>query len=547
MYIANTPYFSIIAAIDKKNGIGRKGAIPWRNKTDMMWFRNVTTGATDLDTLLPRAQSNNICIMGRITYESIASRANDGKLPGRQIIVVSGAEIKDEHAVVVPTFAAALTKAHSLQGPRTLIFVCGGEALYREALAHPLCLFVALTEIDGDYECDRFFPSSGVMSRKTVHQLEDGTIVKVHKMINGDECSYLRILADLSDTSACIDTVPNETSVCEIPNRTGVNTRAMFSKNLRYSLCDALGRRIVPLMTTRFISLKIAHEELMWMLRGETNTKSLNEKKITIWDKNASSDFIKKSGNNYPQGELGPIYGFQWRHFGADYDHKQTFTGGHDRRCDERDRRCDERDRRCDERDRRCDERDRRCDERDRRPGLDQVAALIEGLKKDPYSRRHIITAWNPAQIKQAVLPPCHVFIVANVRSANYRDSNGAVVTKPTWLSLAVTMRSNDMFHGHPYNVAFYALFAHYLAAVTGYRAAELTINMVDCHVYVSHLEAINQQLERHPSGFPHITFSPRVDDLAARGELKLEDITFGDVVLHDYHKHPSINVPMVE
>jgi len=243
-------------------------------------------------------------------------------------------------------------------------------------------------------------------------------------------------------------------------DRTGTGTLSVFGRQLRFDLGASF-----PLLTTKKLHLKSIILELLWFLRGDTNVKWLQEHGVSIWDEWADEN-----------GELGPVYGYQWRHW-------------------------------------------RTPDGRE----IDQIADVIASIRKKPDSRRHLVSAWNPADVDRMALPPCHAlfqFYVANGR-----------------LSCQMYQRSADLFLGVPFNIASYALLTRMVAQVTGLQADEFVLTLGDAHLYLNHLEQAREQLSRPLRPFPRMTLNPQVRDLFA---FRCEDFT-----LEGYEPHPAIKAPI--
>jgi thymidylate synthase len=266
--------------------------------------------------------------------------------------------------------------------------------------------------------------------------------------MNAEEQQYLDLLAEVLERGALK------------ADRTGTGTRSVFGRQLRFSLNPSF-----PLLTTKKLHLKSIIYELLWFLRGDTNVRWLQERGVSIWDEWADAS-----------GELGPVYGYQWRHW-------------------------------------------RTPDGRE----IDQIANVVETLKRKPDSRRHIVSAWNPADVERMALPPCHAlfqFYVADGR-----------------LSCQMYQRSADLFLGVPFNIASYALLTRMLAQVTGLAPAEFVLTLGDAHLYLNHLEQAREQLTRVPRAFPRMHLDPKVRELA--------DFTYEDFTLEGYEPHPAIKAPI--
>jgi len=272
--------------------------------------------------------------------------------------------------------------------------------------------------------------------------------------------------------------------------RTGVNTRAVFGRSMRFDLSN--GR--IPLLTTKRVNWHAIVHELLWFISGSTdaNVLAAPPHNTHIWDANASRAFLDAHG--FPesvraQGDLGPIYGHQWRHAGAPYTHASTttdYTG----------------------------------------KGTDQLRQCIETIRSDPQSRRIIITSWNVPDLPLMALPPCH--ILCHFWVGNNRD-----------LSCLVYQRSCDMGLGVPFNIASYGLLLHLIARACGLSAGELVYNMGDSHIYETHVEALSQQLKRQPT-----PPCPTVQ-LLKPAFFDIDTITADDIILQDYAPLPSISMPM--
>jgi thymidylate synthase len=243
-------------------------------------------------------------------------------------------------------------------------------------------------------------------------------------------------------------------------DRTGTGTRSVFGRQLRFDLADGF-----PLVTTKKVHLKSIVHELLWFLQGATNVRYLREHKVTIWDEWADAD-----------GELGPVYGYQWRSWPAP-------DGRH----------------------------------------IDQMADVVEQIRRTPDSRRLIVSAWNVADIPRMALAPCHAlfqFYVADGR-----------------LSCQLYQRSADVFLGVPFNIASYALLTLMVAQVTGLAPGEFVHTFGDAHLYVNHLDQARLQLTREPRPRPRLTLNPAV--------TALDRFTFEDFTLTGYDPHPAIAAPI--
>ncbi len=246
----------------------------------------------------------------------------------------------------------------------------------------------------------------------------------------------------------------------EKPDRTGTGTRAIFGYQMRFDLA-----RGFPLVTTKRVHVKSIVYELLWFLRGETNIGWLNANGVTIWDEWADE-----------RGDLGPIYGYQWRSW-------PDGSGGY----------------------------------------IDQLRQVVDAIRRDPYSRRHLVSAWNVSDLGKMALAPCHVLFQFHVVGNR--------------LSCQLYQRSADVFLGLPFNIASYALLTHLVAAQTGLEPGEFIWTGGDCHLYRNHLEQARMQLERTPCPAPRLVLQRRPESLF--------DYEYEDIALLGYQAHPHISAPV--
>jgi len=263
-------------------------------------------------------------------------------------------------------------------------------------------------------------------------------------------------------------------------DRTGTGTLSKFGVQMRFSL-----RESFPLLTTKSVFWRGVAEELLWFLNGETSAAKLQEKKIRIWDGNSSREYLDSIGlTDREEGDLGPVYGWQWRHFGAEYvDMHTDYTG----------------------------------------MGVDQVAEVLDKIKNKPNDRRIIMTAWNPADLKKMALPPCHMF-------AQFYVANGE-------LSCQMYQRSADLGLGVPFNIASYALLTCLFAHLSGLKPGDFIHTIGDAHVYLNHVDALKEQLKRAPRPFPTLKIADSVKSV--------EGCTFADLKIEGYNPHSKIEMKM--
>ena len=279
-------------------------------------------------------------------------------------------------------------------------------------------------------------------------------------------------------------------------------TKAIFGSSMRFSLTGGQ----IPILTTKKTAWKTCLKELLWFIRGETDNKILKAQNVHIWDANGSREFLDSRGlQKYEVDELGPIYGYNWRHFNKPYvTNKQRKLSSFKNLSAWSDEHLIEEDQ-----------------------GVDQLQEIIDQLK-DPLkrtSRRLIMTAWNPSQLNEMALPPCHIFCQFNVHDGNK-------------LSCSMYQRSCDEFLGIPFNIASYSFLTHLLAKHCGLEAYEFIHFMGNCHLYENAIDSAKLQITREPHRFPTLTIKEIRDNI--------NDYQVEDFELHNYVSHESIKVAMV-
>jgi len=251
-------------------------------------------------------------------------------------------------------------------------------------------------------------------------------------------------------------------------DRTGTGTIGIFGLQSRYNLSEGF-----PMITTKKVWFKGVVHELLWFLKGSTNVKYLQDNGVHIWDEWANEN-----------GELGPVYGKQWRKweeygYHPDYDKEPSY--------------------------------------------IDQIAQVIKSIKENPNSRRHIVSAWNVADIEYMKLPPCHTMFQFHVQGNK--------------LSCQLYQRSADMFLGVPFNIASYSLLTHMVAQVCGLEAGDFIHTIGDGHIYLNHFDQVNEQLSREPMKLPRLWLNPEIKNI--------DDFKYEDIKLLDYQSHSSIKAPI--
>lgn len=391
--------------------------------------------------------------------------------------------------------ALKLLSSDDLKSSISNVFVIGGGQIYKEAWNLPQCEKIYITNVLKDFECDTFLPS---IDAKKFDLTEVGEIQQENDVFFQFNVHTRKSAADtaMAESSVAAPTESKNTheeyqylnlikDVIENGNvkgdRTGTGTHSKFGDQMRFSLRDGY----FPLLTTKRVFWKGVVEELLWLIRGCTSSKELSRKKVKIWDGNGSREFLDKYGHGHrEEGDLGPVYGHQWRHFGAPYfDCHTDYTG----------------------------------------KGVDQLMEIIHTIKTNPNDRRIIMSAWNPVDLKSMALPPCHVL-------AQFYVCNGE-------LSCMMYQRSCDLGLGVPFNIASYSLLTCMIAQVCGLKPGEFIHTLGDAHVYNNHIEPLKEQLVREPRPFPKLEIN--------KEKMDIEDFCFEDFKLVDYKPHGTIKMEM--
>ena len=302
------------------------------------------------------------------------------------------------------------------------------------------------------------------MLKRALHNL------KINNGEMHDENQYLSLIKDILESGTMVK------------GRNG-NAQTVFGSAMHFSLEND----VIPILTTKKVAWKTCAKELFWFLKGSTNNNLLKDVNVHIWDANASRDFLDSRGlHHLEENDLGPVYGHQWRHFNADYIDCHTNYEG---------------------------------------KGVDQIQYIINSLK-DPverYSRRLIMSAWNPQQLNQMALPPCHVLAQFNVINEE--------------LSCSLYQRSGDVGLGVPFNIASYSLLTHILAKHCGLVAKEFVYYLGNTHIYDDHIEELKMQVERKPYPFPKINIKNIYNSI--------DEYSIDDIELLNYESHKTIKMEM--
>jgi len=301
-------------------------------------------------------------------------------------------------------------------------------------------------------------------TRKEIDYYEN--IYQKSENVNQQEFEYLKLLRDILEEGVKKD------------SRNSI-VYSSFGSRMKFDLREGF-----PLLTTKKMPWKTVLRELLWFIQGSTSNQVLQDKNVHIWDANASKEFLKTRGLSYEEGDLGPIYGFQWRHFGATYvDHKTDYQG----------------------------------------QGIDQLQWIIQEIQRNPTSRRLIMSSWNPVDLDKMALPPCHIMIQFNIEDS--------------YIDAQLYQRSGDMFLGVPFNISSYSFLLHIIGKITGYTPRYFIHIIGDTHIYENHIEPVKEQLLRIPSKFPSL----EINQLSS-----IDTIQESDFKIVNYNYYPTIRAEMV-
>lgn len=495
----------LILAIDNNNGIGKyddnKYTIPWYIPSDLKYFQDITTFTHNKD-------KHNAVIFGRNTWNTI-----NRELPNRLNIVITS----DDNLIVpnnVLKFKSLSDAIEYSKDKVETIFICGGVRLYEEALNNQVIRNIYLTKIEHNYDCNikvNLKMNNYECEKTNAFNIYDKTIDKKVKVsyniykhrywwsiLNDNNIEindYKYNYGYISDTNKYEDKYLNLLKeVLEegnYRNTRNSKTWSLFGKTLEFNLNE----NTFPLLTTKKVFFRGIVEELMWFLKGDTNSKHLEEKGVNIWKGNSSTDFIKKCNLPYDEGDIGPMYGWQWNHYGAEYKGMQhNYTN----------------------------------------QGFNQINDCINLIKNDPTSRRILMTTFNPQQAKEGVLYPCHSIVIQW-----YVEDNK--------LSMIMYQRSADICCGVPFNIASSALLIYLFTQVINndktYNGPKLIPNKLimmfgDIHMYEEHRDQAIQQILRHSREFPKIKFNKEITNLT--------DFKYEDIELLNYNSYGPLSYKMI-
>ena len=476
--------FNIILACDLEGGIGYNNNLPWDFALDKKYFKTLTTNFF--------TNKKNILIMGKNTYRIFDNRES----------YVISTTLKDINNIY-DSFSKAYDNAILNEGE---IWVIGGSKLYDCAIKHFACDKVYLTLVNGIFKCDTYFninkyqiewisnisqndisPQKAeiLFSRTKAHytfvvqndinRIDNKNyelIFKIGTVIPNVETQYLNTLYDVLYNGN------------ERVTRNGI-TLSKFNKTLSFDL-----QKGFPLLTTKKMFWKGIVEELLFFIRGDTDTKLLSNKGVKIWEPNTNKDFLNKMNLDYEEGLMGPMYGYQWRFFNKNYlnNNDNNF--------------------------------------------IDQLKKVIYEIKNDPMSRRILMTTFNPLQVELGVLYPCHSIIIQFYVEEN-KDNNN-------YLCCSMYQRSCDLFLGLPFNIASTSLLLHIIASLTNTIPGTVNIILGDYHIYSEHKEQVLTQLSREPYSLCQLVI-PNFNNLE-----DVEKSSLDDYKIYNYEHHTAIKASMI-
>lgn len=454
--------FNVILAITKNKGIGYKGKLPWKCTQELKLFKQKTMNTT--------------LVMGLNTAKSVPYLEN------RKVIVLSKnktlEEVQSRCKTPIHSVHRSLDDILQLKLLPSNVFVCGGKQIYEEVFTtfKKYISKVYLSVMEHDYLCDTFVDfdyHEWTIHHQQEHEGFNHYILHPHQT---DEKLYLKLLKNVME---------NGSVKC---GRNG-ETKSTFGNILRFDL-----RKGYPLITTKKMFFRGVVEELLFFIRGDTDSGLLEQKNVNIWKGNTSRIFLDSIGlNNRREGVLGPMYGYQWRYFNSPYNEKKTQPSIHNK-------------------------------------GIDQLTNVINMIQHDPHSRRIMMTDYNPEQVTQGVLYPCHSIIIQFYVSSCEK-----------YLDMFCYNRSSDMFHGLPFNIASSSLLHILISKITNKIARQFTLTLGDSHIYKDHYDTVSEQLQRIPYSFPNIEINKDLQSVS-----DLEKLTYKDIKLIDYQSHSPLKVKMV-
>jgi len=444
----------LIVAVDEKYGIGKQNKLPWTCPSELKHFKHVT--------------ANSTLIMGRKTCEYLPHLKN------REILCMSKHKLIDttgfkNHIDVIADFDIDEYQCNKY-------FIAGGAEIYNYFMNHEKYrnkIKIHMSVINGCYDCDTYFDTELLKGYVITNKQRYDDFTYLILEYDDQENQYLNI---------CNKILKNGNV------RTGRNgeVKSLFNDHMTFDLTKGF-----PLLTTKKMFFRGIVEELLFFIRGDTDTTMLSDKKVKIWEGNTSREFLRHKKLNYSTGVMGPMYGYQWRYFNSPYvldENRKPLTPTE---------------------------------------GIDQLKQVVELINNEPTSRRILLTSYNPSQSNEGVLYPCHSLMIQFYVDGDYLD-------------MFCYNRSQDFFLGTPYNITSSSILLIIVAKITNKIPRHLNITMGDIHIYKEHYNAVETQLKNIAYKFPSLNIDKNISSVES-----LNSLTFGDFKLENYHSNDSIKAEM--
>lgn len=465
-------YFSLLFAVDKKTGgFSNICRLPWKISEELEYFKKITSKEY-------KKNCKNILIMGNNTYQSKPKLSDNNRIE-----LVLSKTVKGE--CYFNSLDKCLSFCDSISEQIGKVFVIGGKDILEQASLDPRCEEILLSTLvfTKDIEYDISIDYKKIIKSYRFNYANTSNCICLlnnctasieyarYTRNNTSEINYLQLLRDVLDNGE------------KREDRTNTGTISLFGPQIEIDIKDSF-----PLLTTKKLNFKNIVTEVLWFLSGSTNISFLKENGINIWNGNTSREFLDKRGlTDYKEGEIGPLYGYQWRNFGGDFRNPNS-------------------------------------------KGIDQIQRMLDLLKSEPSSRRIFMSAWNPMDLDKMALEPCHISLQLYV-AQDPCDEN------IKYLDGKLYMRSNDLFLGAPWNIAGYSLLIYMFAHICGYTPRKLIYTIGDAHIYSNHISQVYEQLCRPPRPFPKLRITKKCESF--------EDFDLDSFEIYDYHPHPFIKADM--
>jgi dihydrofolate reductase/thymidylate synthase len=469
---------SIIYATDSKNGFSKGNKIPWdlgRYSNDLRNFARITK------TNNYNNNKKNILLFGYNTWVDLPFK--DKKFPFRISCVLTSKDYENSEDLYffksINEFIRFLIERRDIYND---VYIIGGKSIIESFIKMSIIDEIYQSIIPEDLECDNKLEITEYIERyKKEYEYIDNQNIRYIKYIKRDnyEDKYIKMLWEILMTG-------------DYRQTRNARTYSLFSKEIEFNM-----REYFPILTTRKMFMKGIFEELIFFIKGQTDSKILENKNVNIWKPNTTKEFIEKCGLNYEEGDMGPMYGFQWRHFNAEYKGKN-----HDYK----------------------------------NQGIDQLEEVLELLIRDKHSRRILMTDYNPEQAKQGVLYPCHSIIIQlYVKEEDNKN----------YVSINMYQRSVDTTCGLGFNITSTGLLLHLICNTLNarvnnniYYPDKMKIIMGDVHIYESHIDNIILQIQRETYKPPTINIKNKY--------VNMEEYKWEDIEIKDYVSHPVLKYDMV-